>query len=1172
MQKRGGKATATVDDKVIERQQLDSLAEAAQLGWARLDILKYSEAIKFGRWNSRSINQMKANRLKDSFMLNGLDRFNSLHAVPLVVNKEMVKEGTYTDKKDMQVDLPELELELELGSEGEIFAAGGQHRHKALQLWKEYQEGRLTTLQQQARQLCDQDAETDEAALAKEEYNTAVVPEMKKLTNVLEYGGQWVVVLFDVEKVDEKLGLHLSQNETRFAYMESPEEGLVQRLKERLVTNQSWENFPKAPVPKGPVYRQHELLAQEYVFEFLNTCLQAGNHYLGTSEFTLNRLYGHMVSPYGGILTHLTKMLGIRLRMCFNTVDVGERRLQELRKQMPEDAQGPTDQALALHDELANADFVEEALTEGIYGVLEDAWNDSFETKEAQQCFGMETSTPWLAAWDRYMNILPNFLKTFVKNLYENNILETLSKDAQAALKTCAAKVSFMLEFHAASTSMEPYILLPFMCKSMFSFVAKRLDTVKNAVAELSSWWSPFVYLAKAHGMGWQTKSSSVEMMRAIMSHPLIKMRQREVALNSVVGTVLNEYAAMLRLEQELQGLGVPLRPTTAKALGAMFSATSTKNKERQKVTAEDDGGEYVAVTDAEEEEEGSQPRAGNHRERTMKREDAKPSTKAELGPLEAEVHEAAAVISTARSISKSTAAALPILHSWARSSKISSDITANAFRGQNLLAFHTFEWAVGTGSSKTRNCRALAQLSILEHSIIQSYRPHLLNVPGSAAAYLRDAMFNCCRKLLITTIKSGGLRQSTLTPQSPTSLESTSFWPDEISVEAGVSERTSFNISQEFINWRKSVQRSQQTIAVQKVVTLLENMSTCWDVRFVQPVRDYEDKPALRPSIKDALEKLVNEISKNAWLQRHPKYKIKSTEQYMKDTGMEPLDVQYSHVIQEDDSQACIQPRRRDFKLLTREEEESQKEEEERENEAKKMASKGEDRRESEGKSDGGKGEDGKIKQDDIKGSEGDTGGKRVIGDAEGEKGQVGGKAGSGLSTTPSRLDGGNVWPKPLPPPHNTPSLPVSNGMEVATPTVNEQDDRKKTNLLFTQAENPFAPRPSIPIRSQMPTFVDPSLEDCDMNSENLFSPEGEYRISSYRSNSSNLAASPKPEVLSQIKGTKLAQKHKINHGPPTSSAVPVARKRKSSVTGPSDASRKRRSMQQDSGFEWNG
>ncbi|KAF8415176.1 hypothetical protein L210DRAFT_3657837 [Boletus edulis BED1] len=1136
LQKCGGKATATVDDKILERQQHDSLAEAAQLGWARLDILKYSEAIKFGRWNSRSINQMKVTQLKDSFLLNGLDRFNSLHAFPLVVNKGMIKEGTYTDEKDMQIDLPELELEL--GSDDEIFAAGGQHRHKALQLWKEYQEGRLKVLQQRARQLCDQDAETDEATLATEEYHTVMVPEMRKLTDILEYGGQWVVVLFDIDKVDEKLGLHLSQNETRFRYMESPEEGLVQRLKERLAMNQSWENFPKAPVSKGPVYRQHELLAQQYVFEFLNACLQAGNHYLGTSEFTLNRLYSHMVSPYGGILTHLTKMLGIRLRMCFNTVDVTESRLRAMRKKLPEDAKGPIDEALALHDELANADFVEEALTEGIYSVLEDAWRDSFETKEAQQCFGMEGSTAWLTAWDRYTNILPNSLKTYVKNLHENNILETLSKEAQTALKTFATKASFMLEFHVASTSMEPYVFLPFMCKSMFSFVAKRLDAIKNAIAE------------------------------------------REVALNSVIGTILNEYAAMLRLEQELQELGVPLRPTTAKNLGAMFSTTSAKNKVRQKVTAvEDDGGEYIAVTDVEEErqmeEEGSQLHAGSHRERVMKREDSKPSTKAELGPLEAEVHEAAAIIYTARSVSKSTTAVLPILNSWSRSSKISSDITDNAFRGQNLLAFHTFEWAVGTGPSKARNCRALAQLSILEHSIIQSYRPYLLNVPGSAAAYLRDAIFNCCRKLLVTTTISGGLRQSTLTPQSPTPLISASFWPDEISVDTVVLERPSFDISQEFVNRRKSVQRSQQTIAVQKVVTLLENMTACWDVRFVQPARDYEGKPGLQPSIQDALEKLVEEISKNAWLQRHPKYKIKTAEQFMKDAGTEPLDVRYFHGIQEDDSQACIPPRRDNFKLLTREEEEEelQKEAEERQrviNERKKAVNKGENRREDEGKSDGRKGEDGEMKQDDIKGGEGDAGRKEVIGDAEGDQGKVGDKTASALSTAPSSKssvlhwhpglcggedeqgdaeyingvvipptgpDGGNVQPKPPPPPRHTSvpladidrhasplldsSLPASYEMGAATPAVDEQDDWKKTNPNkppFTQAESPFTRPPSIPIRSQMLTFIDPSPEDCDMNAENLFTPE---------------AASTRPEaleVLIQIKGTKLALRETQN------------------------------------------
>jgi len=170
------------------------MAHRAILGYARFDLIKYYDHLVFGEWNNRPLVDSQVQSLYQSFLVNGAERFNPIHAIPLVVPKNWLVEGSYSQEIDKRQELPILEICSSAPKVWRIKAAGGHHRTKAIEAWmkkinKEYE-----------MQLVEERNITGLPADNVKCIDEVVKIRLQKLAGMLEYGGQWMVTVFNESK------------------------------------------------------------------------------------------------------------------------------------------------------------------------------------------------------------------------------------------------------------------------------------------------------------------------------------------------------------------------------------------------------------------------------------------------------------------------------------------------------------------------------------------------------------------------------------------------------------------------------------------------------------------------------------------------------------------------------------------------------------------------------------------------------------------------------------------------------------------------------------------------------------------------------------------------------------------------------------------------------------
>ncbi|KAI6025412.1 hypothetical protein PISMIDRAFT_16300 [Pisolithus microcarpus 441] len=189
----------TIEDVNMKNDRL----KQALLGYARLDVLEHRERIVFGKWNPRTIQKTEIAGLVESFQVNGLDRFNPTHAMPLIVPKSILKLGMYVTEVKGINEVPLLQINAEAGKDWTISAAGGQHRVYALEVWLERKKKQLEDHLAVEKSIKAQDVDKiDEAELQK--WNKSTKKEKDMLEGIIAYGGQWLVSLFDDSKCSNR--------------------------------------------------------------------------------------------------------------------------------------------------------------------------------------------------------------------------------------------------------------------------------------------------------------------------------------------------------------------------------------------------------------------------------------------------------------------------------------------------------------------------------------------------------------------------------------------------------------------------------------------------------------------------------------------------------------------------------------------------------------------------------------------------------------------------------------------------------------------------------------------------------------------------------------------------------------------------------------------------------
>ncbi|KAF9236553.1 hypothetical protein BU15DRAFT_63907 [Melanogaster broomeanus] len=299
------------------------------------------------------------------------------HVIPLVVEKESVKAGTYVVNPDGGDELPVMEIAAGHETTWGADAAGGQHRVEALEGWVTRLKMESAVLKKEMAVLSEANMETMDVGEI-EEHNKVRKPKKDALESYLAYGAQWMVILYDtvsemrdveyhythtrayrkvskmhdVYKIDEVVGLHLAQNKNMHVYRESPEEGLMQMFKRIKVQEEpmnTWQAVKIVPSIKGHPACHQELLSQDYVWRLLELFESAGLHYLTQQgDMKLSQFYSAMMLSYGGILSYMCISMEQRLRYCFNMVEMRMEDVENTIDMMQDDGSKENEESLMM--------------------------------------------------------------------------------------------------------------------------------------------------------------------------------------------------------------------------------------------------------------------------------------------------------------------------------------------------------------------------------------------------------------------------------------------------------------------------------------------------------------------------------------------------------------------------------------------------------------------------------------------------------------------------------------------------------------------------------------------------------------------------------------------------------------------------------------------------------
>lgn len=387
-----------LEEAIEDVNKKNAKAKTALLGYARFDVIANRDRMEFDVYNQRPIEPNHVHGILSSFQVNGVDRFNQLHAIPLVVNKSWLEPGSFIAMGDTPDLLPELKINDSAPRDWKVIAAGGQHRVTALGKWQTQIEKRLKEKKREESTILSTNTEmVGEDTL--QLLNTEVRAMIYEMEAILANKGQWIVSIFDDSKVDTSLGLHLAKNETKYVYMESPMEGLVQRFKSMKAEGLSNHDVKPIPRSKGTSAKQCELLKQDYVWGLIQCFDDAGTQFWQSKRIIqFNQFYSTMFSSYGGIIAYLAVDLDHRLQMCFNTIDITETEVNTILKLPGDDSTKHKGQKKAgiIFDKLKTAECVQGAISSGIRDAIEECFTTFISNSSATDYFANLHADQWV--------------------------------------------------------------------------------------------------------------------------------------------------------------------------------------------------------------------------------------------------------------------------------------------------------------------------------------------------------------------------------------------------------------------------------------------------------------------------------------------------------------------------------------------------------------------------------------------------------------------------------------------------------------------------------------------------------------------------------------------------------------------------------------------------------
>ncbi|KAI6038254.1 hypothetical protein EDC04DRAFT_2896659 [Pisolithus marmoratus] len=206
---------------------------------------------------------------------------------------------------------------------------------------------------------------------------------------------------------------------------------------------------------------------------------------------------------------------------------------------------------------------------------------------------------------------------------------------------------------------------------------------------------------------------------------------------------------------------------------------------------------------------------------------------------------------------------ALAPYQAWTHKSKISSDAVHNSFHGQELLRWHTWEWATQVGPLCTRNLRILGCITIFEACAIAAYQPTLLADVTSGAATLHSKIEHESTVYHINRVLTKLQQMSLLEKRKcPTKVAVSHTWPDGLATDQSTMKE--FDLDAKLARNNYTILREAQQGQLQHVINCVETQRITWDD--TMNMVSIHDRPPLELDVQQALEGLV--LNLNAYIQ----------------------------------------------------------------------------------------------------------------------------------------------------------------------------------------------------------------------------------------------------------------------------------------------------------------
>ncbi|KAG9311944.1 hypothetical protein JVU11DRAFT_8205 [Chiua virens] len=882
----------------------DKRLSSALIGYSKFDVVTNKSKMTFRRWNDRDLIKDQVNKLVTSFMVDGVNRFKVANAIPVAIRKEDVKAGSYGSDGHAMEDLKYMELTLDAQKrvietgQSAIIVASGQHRIAALEQYHTFL-GKAKKESVRGMKALEKTKLTDVDDMEIDEENKIAKPKRDEIDGSIAFGGEWIVIIYDLDKLDYELGLHLSRNQYEHVYKESPEEGLVQKFKMHSAKpspKNDWKSVPTLAVSKGTAYKQNDLLRMDYAWAFLDKFVPMGTQIFDRKgSLKLAPLHSTMMGPSGGVLTYFCDAMEKVFRMCFNAKDMDF-------EDIPQDDAAAS--ALMLKDLRRQVPIVEAVLPP-----IRDIVNAAFVEHlgpgtSASHVFACGEDVEWSSAFWLYVETVVSSVSDTVDELERSGEIAMmgLSDEAKKAVHNCAPKMQFVLSL--ANWNDEQGCMFPFMCRAVYSHMESLLDIIPDALTELSMWFSPYLAYKDLHPPPWNPGADTAELRRVVLSHPDIKPSRRIVVLHSIMLSIWYNYPAYINLQRQLTQMNIPTRPKKVMELHALFGylKRSAKKVDGSDTDVVDDDVEEEEIDDEPEDIEGVMLRDSDAngadsdvlREERAKKRAERDSRDAELKALHNDV---TTIINACSKYKKDASRKDPktnipdINGPWSRASKLTGEAVNNArFPGKHTWRFHTAEYSAISLSSYYRHMPTLAAMILAEASAVLSYRPALIMYqPDGGAAFLRNKFeHDAARHLVSTSSTSSTLVQKTLSLGKQKNVSKwipqdyhdpppgTLTWPDGIYNPTYV--ECAFSLEQELTDYHRETKLVHQQRALQKAVDYIVTVPSAW--ADCTGALKFRDKPALHTAVVTSLVNLVETMSDNAYVQR----------QYPHDDDFDPL------------------------------------------------------------------------------------------------------------------------------------------------------------------------------------------------------------------------------------------------------------------------------------------